>query len=191
MQLGFMRRFDSAYLKAKERIDKNEVGKPISLLGISRDPSCPPIKFAASSGGMILDLCVHDLDLCRWYAGSEAVEIYARGGVVRYEELAEVNDIDHVNIDVRFANGFSLLGKAAQLAVCYDVRTEIVCSEWACRWVAPGCSFSAVGAKGITVIRSQVSLSGLAKPICTIGVFLFRTSLQAEAFVGCRWCGSP
>lgn len=132
VQLGFMRRFDTAYLKAKERIDSNEVGRPISLLGISRDPSCPPIKFAASSGGLILDLCVHDLDLCRWYAGSEAVEIYARGGVVRYEELAEVNDIDHVNIDVRFANGFlASLEGSRNSQYGYDVRTEIVCSEGA------------------------------------------------------------
>ncbi|HAF85779.1 MAG TPA: inositol 2-dehydrogenase [Sphaerochaeta sp.] len=132
VQLGFMRRFDTAYRKAKERIDRNEVGRPISLLGISRDPSCPPIKFAASSGGLILDLCVHDLDLCRWYAGSEAVEIYARGGVVRYKELAEVNDIDHVNIDVRFANGFlASLEGSRNSQYGYDVRTEIVCSEGA------------------------------------------------------------
>ena len=132
VQLGFMRRFDTAYRKAKERIDRNEVGRPISLLGISRDPSCPPITFAASSGGLILDLCVHDLDLCRWYAGSEAVEIYARGGVVRYEELAGVNDIDHVNIDVRFANGFlASLEGSRNSQYGYDVRTEIVCSEGA------------------------------------------------------------
>lgn len=132
VQLGFMRRFDTAYLRAKEKIDRNEVGKPISLLGVSRDPSCPPIKFAASSGGLILDLCVHDLDLCRWYAGSEAVEIYARGGVVRYEELATVNDIDHVNIDVRFANGFlASLEGSRNSQYGYDVRTEIVCSEGA------------------------------------------------------------
>lgn len=132
VQLGFMRRFDTAYRKAKEKIDNNEVGKPISLLGISRDPSCPPIAFAASSGGLILDLCVHDLDLCRWYAGSEAVEIYARGGVIRYEELAGVNDIDHVNIDVRFANGFlASLEGSRNSQYGYDVRTEIVCSEGA------------------------------------------------------------
>ncbi len=132
VQLGFMRRFDTAYLKAKERIDNNEVGRPISLLGISRDPSCPPIEFATSSGGLILDLCVHDLDLCRWFAGSEAVEIYARGGVVRYEELAEVNDIDHVNIDVRFANGFlASLEGSRNSQYGYDVRTEIICSEGA------------------------------------------------------------
>jgi len=132
VQLGFMRRFDTAYRKAKEKIDNNEVGRPVSLLGISRDPSCPPIQFAASSGGLILDLCVHDLDLCRWYAGSEAVEIYARGGVVRYKELAEVNDIDHVNIDVRFANGFlASLEGSRNSQYGYDVRTEIVCSEGA------------------------------------------------------------
>lgn len=148
-----MRRFDSAYLKAKERIDNNEVGKPISLLGISRDPSCPPIKFAASSGGLILDLCVHDLDLCRWYAGSEAVEIYARGGVVRYEELAEVNDIDHVNIDVRFANGFlASLEGSRNSQYGYDVRTEIVCSEGAL-FVGSlqDAPFQQLGPKGITV----------------------------------------
>ncbi len=132
VQLGFMRRFDTAYSKAKNRIDSNEVGKPISLLGISRDPSCPPLEFAGTSGGLVLDLCVHDLDLCRWYAESEAVEIYARGGVVRYKQLEEVNDIDHVNIDVRFANGFlASLEGSRNSQYGYDVRTEIVCSEGA------------------------------------------------------------
>lgn len=132
VQLGFMRRFDTGYAYAKKQIDSGAIGTPVSLLGISRDPSCPPLEFAKSSGGLVLDLCVHDFDLCRWFTGSEAVEIYARGGVVRYKELEGVGDIDHVNIDISFANGvLASLEGSRNSRYGYDVRTEIVCSEGA------------------------------------------------------------
>ena len=132
LQLGFMRRFDTGYLHAKQKIDSGEIGQPVSVLGISRDPSCPPLSFASTSGGLIMDLCVHDFDLCRYFLQSEATEVYARGGVVRYEQLKEVSDIDHVNIDIRFENGkLGSLEGSRNSQYGYDVRTEVVCSEGA------------------------------------------------------------
>ncbi|WP_320130643.1 Gfo/Idh/MocA family oxidoreductase [uncultured Sphaerochaeta sp.] len=132
VQLGFMRRFDKGYQQAKKMIESGAIGKPISLLGISRDPSCPPLAFAKTSGGLIADLCVHDIDLCRWFSGSEVTQVYARGGVVRYDELLKIGDIDHVNIDFTFENGFlcSLEG-SRNSSYGYDVRTEVVCTQGA------------------------------------------------------------
>ncbi len=132
VQLGFMRRFDSAYVGAKHHIESGAIGKPVSLLGISRDPSCPPIAFAEKSGGLIMDLCVHDIDLGRWFLGSEVTEVYARGAVVRYPELGKIGDIDHVNLELTFANGtVASLEGSRNSQYGYDVRTEVLCSEGA------------------------------------------------------------
>lgn len=132
VQLGFMRRFDHAYVGAKKQIASGAIGEPVSMLGISRDPGCPPIEFAKKSGGLIVDLCVHDIDLCRWFFDSEVTEVYARGAVVRYPELGEIGDIDHVNIELTFANGkVASLEGSRNSRYGYDVRTEIVCTEGA------------------------------------------------------------
>ncbi|WP_320121851.1 Gfo/Idh/MocA family oxidoreductase [uncultured Sphaerochaeta sp.] len=130
VQLGFMRRFDRSYVEAKEQIVSGTMGEPVSILGISRDPGCPPIAFAKTSGGLVLDLCVHDIDLCRWFFNSEITEVYARGAVVRYPELGEIGDIDHVNIELTFSNGkVASLEGSRNSQYGYDVRTEIVCSK--------------------------------------------------------------
>ena len=130
VQLGFMRRFDRSYVEAKEQIASGAMGEPVSILGISRDPGCPPIAFAKTSGGLVLDLCVHDIDLCRWFFNSEITEVYARGAVVRYPELGEIGDIDHVNIELSFSNGkVASLEGSRNSQYGYDVRTEIVCSK--------------------------------------------------------------
>ena len=132
VQLGFMRRFDPPYSKAKNHILSGAIGEPISITCISRDPSCPPIEFAKKSGGMIMDLCIHDIDLCRWFIGSEVKEVFAQGGVVRYSELKEIGDIDHANIILTFADGkMGLLEGSRNSRYGNDVRTEIICSEGA------------------------------------------------------------
>ncbi|MDD2394960.1 Gfo/Idh/MocA family oxidoreductase [Sphaerochaeta sp.] len=131
-QLGFMRRFDPAYTSAMNRIERGDVGSAISLRAVSRDPGCPPLAFAKSSGGLVMDLCVHDLDLCRWFSKSEATEIYARGSAIRYPELGSLGDIDHVDITLTFANGFLATVEGSRNSQYgYDVRTEIVCTQGA------------------------------------------------------------
>lgn len=132
IQLGFMRRFDRHYLKAKEKIDSGELGNPVSMLAISRDPGCPPIEFAKHSGGLVNDMSIHDIDLCRWLMGSEVKEVFAHGGVVRFKELGEIGDIDHVNISIIFENGkMALLESSRNSAYGYDIRTEVICEKGA------------------------------------------------------------
>ncbi|MGI6467259.1 MAG: Gfo/Idh/MocA family protein [Sphaerochaetaceae bacterium] len=130
VQLGFMRRFDPAYSEAKDYIDSNSIGNVVSMLGISRDPSCPPIEFAKKSGGIVMDLSVHDIDLARWFINSEVKEVYANGAVVRYPELGEIGDLDHINLILTFENGkMAYLEGSRNSRYGYDVRTEVVCSE--------------------------------------------------------------
>lgn len=132
VQLGFMRRFDTAYVNAKKRIESGDLGKPISILAIGRDPGCPPIEFAKKSGGLVSDMAVHDIDLTRWFFNSEAKEVFATGGVLRFPELGEIGDIDHCAITMTFENGGIAQLEVSRNAIYgYDIRTEVVCENGA------------------------------------------------------------
>ncbi|MBQ9495652.1 MAG: Gfo/Idh/MocA family oxidoreductase [Treponema sp.] len=132
VQVGFMRRFDAAYVEAKRRIDSGELGEPVSMRCVSRDPSCPPIEFAKKSGGLVLDLCIHDIDLTHWFLGSTVERVHAHGGVLMYPELAAIDDIDHVDLELCCENGtLAAIEGSRNSHYGYDVRTEIVCTKGA------------------------------------------------------------
>jgi scyllo-inositol 2-dehydrogenase (NAD+) len=127
VQVGFMRRFDPGYTVAKTRLDAGEIGDPVFVRCISRDPAPPPLEFARASGGLIQDLCIHDMDLSRWLLKSEAVRVYARGGVLMCRELEEIGDMDHADILLNFAGGaFCTIEGSRNARYGYDVWTEIV-----------------------------------------------------------------
>jgi scyllo-inositol 2-dehydrogenase (NAD+) len=132
LMIGFMRRFDDAYIMGKKRIESGELGDPVSMSAVSRDPAAPPIEFAKSSGGLVLDMCVHDIDLTRWFLGGEVKEVYARGGVLMCEELRPIGDIDHIDIEFTFGNGkFAHLEGSRNARYGYDIRTEVICTRGA------------------------------------------------------------
>ncbi len=130
---GFMRRFDPSYKDAKERIDRGEIGKPFMVRSYSQDPVrdiAGAIAYAPHSGGEFLDMCVHDIDLCRWFLGAEAVEAYAIGGCYAFEEFAKYNDGDNVSCLMKFDNdamAFLFAGRTAPHG--YNVETEIIGTE--------------------------------------------------------------
>jgi scyllo-inositol 2-dehydrogenase (NAD+) len=132
LMIGFMRRFDDAYLLGKKRIDSGELGEPVSMLCISRDPASPSIEFAASSGGLVLDMCVHDIDLTRWFLGGEVSRVYAQGAVLMCDELKGIGDIDHAQIEFAFKNGkMAHLEGSRNARYGYDIRTEVICTKGA------------------------------------------------------------
>jgi myo-inositol 2-dehydrogenase/D-chiro-inositol 1-dehydrogenase len=128
--LGFMRRFDPSYRRAKRLIDEGYIGRPILFRGYSVDPESAiegALRFASSSGGQFLDMSVHDIDLARWMLGGEAVTVYATGGCYAHPEFAAYGDGDNLAALVRFDNGamaFFLAGRTA--AHGYVVETEII-----------------------------------------------------------------
>jgi scyllo-inositol 2-dehydrogenase (NAD+) len=130
--IGFMRRFDDSYLLGKKRIDSGEVGEPVSMVCISRDPAGPPIEFAKASGGLALDMCVHDIDLTRWFLGGEVSKVYAQGAVLMCHELKDIGDIDHASIEFTFKNGkLAHLEGSRNARYGYDIRTEVICTKGA------------------------------------------------------------
>jgi len=134
LQLGFMRRFDPAYVMAKQRIDAGEIGAPVMFRSTSRDPKRTSLEFARreNSGGMIMDMGVHDFDLARWLMGSEVVRVHSEGGCLVYPELKEVGDIDNAMINLKFANdAVGNIDISRNAVYGYDIRTEVLGSKGA------------------------------------------------------------
>ena len=127
-QMGFMRRFDPGYAAAKKKIEEGAIGKPVIFRATSRDPFRPSLEYAnpKSSGGLIIDMGIHDIDLARWFMG-EIKTTYAIGGVLAYPEMKTVGDIDNAIVSLTFADGrLGVIDLSRNAVYGYDVTTEIV-----------------------------------------------------------------
>ncbi|MEA1965103.1 MAG: inositol 2-dehydrogenase [Candidatus Aerophobetes bacterium] len=132
MQVGFMRRFDPALSSAKEEIDKGSIGKPLLFKAVSRDPEGPPLEYARVSGGLFVDSSIHDIDLARWFMGSEVEKVYAEGKTLIYPEFKEFGDVDVAFTTLTFKNGsLGNIENSRRSGYGYDVRVEIAGSEGA------------------------------------------------------------
>jgi scyllo-inositol 2-dehydrogenase (NAD+) len=131
LQMGFMRRFDSGYAAAKKQIDSGRIGTPLVFKATSRDPFRPSLEYAnpASSGGMLIDMGIHDFDLARWFMG-EVRTVSAIGATIAYPELATVGDIDNAIVSLTFASGkLGVVDLTRSGIYGYDISTEILGSE--------------------------------------------------------------
>ena len=129
--LGFMRRFDDSYAEAKRRIDAGDIGKVVLVRSYTQDPRTTiegTLKFAPHSGGQYLDMCVHDLDLIRWFTGAEVKRVWAIGGVFEFDLYRELNDADNCCATVQLDNGAMgfMFTNRTHGAGC-NVETEIRC----------------------------------------------------------------
>jgi myo-inositol 2-dehydrogenase / D-chiro-inositol 1-dehydrogenase len=129
VQLGFMRRYDPGYVSAKQRIETGELGRIETFRALSRDTYPPSLKFLRQSGGLFLDMAVHDLDLARFLVG-EVEEVQAWGTVLIDSRFAEADDADTAVIFLRFVNGaFGVVETSRRSNWGYDIRTEVAGAE--------------------------------------------------------------
>src|SRR6202007_653059 len=124
VQLGFMRRYDPGYARAKAKIEAGELGKLETFRALSRDTYPPSLEFLLGSGGLFLDLSVHDFDLARFLVG-EVEEVNAWGGGLIDENCAQTNDADPATL-LRCKNGvLGVVETSRRSNWGYDIRTEV------------------------------------------------------------------
>jgi inositol 2-dehydrogenase len=131
-QAGFMRRFDAGYVAAKRQIEAGAIGKPVTFKSIGRDPFCPDLNYARPdvSGGLILDMAIHDFDLGRWLMADEVRRVYTEGGTLAFPQLNTVGDIDNAVVSLLFqGGGLGNVEVSRNALYGYDIRTEVLGTE--------------------------------------------------------------
>ncbi len=129
VQVGFMRRFDPGYVRAKELIDAGALGRIEQFRALSRDTNPPPLEFLLTCGGSFLDMSVHDLDVARFLVG-EVEEVHAWASVLFDERFAKADDWDTSVIMMKFRNGaLGVVETARHSTWGYDIRAEVAGAE--------------------------------------------------------------
>jgi myo-inositol 2-dehydrogenase/D-chiro-inositol 1-dehydrogenase len=132
LQIGFNRRFDANHRRVRRAVEEGEIGRPHLLHIVSRDPAPPSIEYIRVSGGMFLDMTIHDFDMARFLIDSQVEEIYAAGGVMVDPAIGEAGDIDTAVITLRFKNGvIGTIDNSRQAVYGYDQRVEVFGSKGA------------------------------------------------------------
>ncbi|MBI4663690.1 MAG: inositol 2-dehydrogenase [Verrucomicrobia bacterium] len=125
-QIGFNRRFDPSFAKARELVAGGRIGKPQIVRITSRDPAPPPLEYVRVSGGLFLDMAIHDFDMIRFLTGSEAVEIYAAGAALVDPEIGKLGDVDTCIVTLRLQNGIlATIDNSRKAVYGYDQRIEV------------------------------------------------------------------
>jgi scyllo-inositol 2-dehydrogenase (NAD+) len=127
-QLGFMRRFDAGYAAAKKKIAAGAIGQPCVFKSTSKDKERPPLDYLRpeNSGGLFIDMGIHDFDLARWFIGDVA-SVYSTGGVLAYPEMKPIGDWDNALTNLRFKNGcIGMVSLSRNGIYGYGIHTEIV-----------------------------------------------------------------
>jgi myo-inositol 2-dehydrogenase/D-chiro-inositol 1-dehydrogenase len=132
LQIGFNRRFDPSFARVRAAVASGEIGTPHILRIVSYDPAPPPIEYVKTSGGMLLDLSIHDFDMAGFLIGSEIDEVFTRGGVMIDEAIGRAGDIDTAVTFLHLANGtLGTIDNSRQAVYGYDQRVEILGSKGA------------------------------------------------------------
>ena len=135
--LGFMRRYDESYAAAKRMVNKGTIGEPFLVRAYGLDPERfidGAIRFAATSGGIFLDMMIHDIDLARWFLQRDAVMVHAVGGTFKYPQFAEHDDVDNAAALMQFTDDKMALFYTGRTAPHgYHIETEIVGTEGSIR----------------------------------------------------------
>jgi myo-inositol 2-dehydrogenase / D-chiro-inositol 1-dehydrogenase len=126
LQIGFNRRFDSNFRHLHEMVMSGKIGTPHVVRITSRDPAPPPLAYIKVSGGIFLDMTIHDFDLARFLINDAVEEIFAVGGALVDPAIGDAGDIDTAVITLRYAKGaIGVIDNSRQAVYGYDQRAEV------------------------------------------------------------------
>jgi len=133
-QIGFMRRFDENFLRAKKLIEEGAIGEPTLIKSVGRGPGLPPEWYAdiSKSNGLLAEVNSHDFDSMRWLIGSEFKEIYAVADNFKVDDYKDKYPgfYDTVAATVKFENGvLGTVDGCCPATYGYDARVEILGTE--------------------------------------------------------------
>lgn len=129
-QVGFNRRFDHNFEAVRNAITAGKIGDPHIIKITSRDPEPPSAEYAAVSGGMFLDMTIHDFDMVRYLAGCDAEEIYVQSAVLVDPAIGEAGDVDTAVITMKMENGaIAVIDNSRKAVYGYDQRAEVFGSK--------------------------------------------------------------
>lgn len=130
LQIGFNRRFDHNFKRVREHVQNGTIGDPHIVKITSRDPNPPHPDYIKVSGGIFMDMMIHDFDMARFVSGSEVEEVYAQGNVLVNPVIGELGDLDTAIVTLRFANGaLGVIDNSRQALYGYDQRVEVFGSK--------------------------------------------------------------
>ena len=130
LQVGFVRRFDRSHKAVRDVVASGKLGKPYVVKVCSRDPGAPPMEYVKVSGGIFLDMMIHDFDMVRYLSGSDVVEVSTTGAVLVDPQFADYDDVDTAIVTLKFANGaIGVIDNCRQAPYGYDQRLEVLCEK--------------------------------------------------------------
>ena len=130
LMLGFNRRFDPEFSKIRSLVEDGSVGDPQIIKITSRDPGPPPISYIKVSGGIFLDMTIHDFDMARYISGKEVKEVYASAAVKVDPEIGGAGDYDTAVVTLIFEDdSMAVIDNSRKAAYGYDQRLEVFGSK--------------------------------------------------------------
>jgi myo-inositol 2-dehydrogenase/D-chiro-inositol 1-dehydrogenase len=126
LMLGFNRRFDPEFKRIRDLVVAGAIGDPQVVKITSRDPGPPPVEYIKVSGGLFLDMTIHDFDMARYISGKKVKEVFARGAVLVDPAIGEAGDIDTAVITLVFEDDtMAVIDNSRQAVYGYDQRLEV------------------------------------------------------------------
>jgi len=130
LMIGLQRRFDQNFKRVKQAVETKEVGDPIMIKLCSRDPAPPPASYVKGGGGIFADMAVHDLDMTRFLAGADPIDILAIGSThidMEIENYEGSEKYDTASCIVRYPGGVqAMIDVCRQSSFGYDQRAEVL-----------------------------------------------------------------
>ena len=130
LMLGFNRRFDPEFKKIRQLVVNDAIGDVQIVKITSRDPGPPPVSYVKVSGGMFLDMTIHDFDMARYIAGKQVKEVYAKAAVKIDPEIGQAGDVDTAIITLTFDDdSMAVIDNCRKAVYGYDQRLEVFGSK--------------------------------------------------------------